>query len=221
MHRIYPYGVLLSMQKLDLKKTEHDLYTAPKERSVVVDVPEEAFIMLDGHGSPNAGHAFQEAIGALYAVAYSLKFGMKKADGKRDFVVMPLESLWWWEGSERSFHEQPEKDWHWTLMIRQPDFVEAKDVAAAVEGAKLKVPLAAKVRFDRYREGRAMQTMHVGPYKNEWPTITRLHEEMRHAGYVKNGKHHEIYLGDPRRAKPEALKTIIRQPVRWTDEGQE
>lgn len=204
----------MPMQKLDLKKVEHSLYSAPKGHAVAVDVPEESFLMLDGAGSPTSSNAFQDAIGALYSVAYSLKFAMKKADRGRDFAVMPLEALWWWDDPKRSFHEGPEKDWRWTLMIRQPDFVTARDVEAAIEDATLKTPLAAKVRFGRYREGRSLQIMHVGPYKDEWPTIQRLHADIETAGYVKSGKHHEIYLGDPRRSKPENLKTVVRQPVR-------
>ena len=207
------------MQKLDLKKAERPLYTAPTDHGALVEVPEESFLMIDGAGSPNAGTAFQEAIGALYSVAYSLKFAMKKSDPSRDYVVMPLEALWWWDDPTRSFHESPEHEWHWTMMIRQPDFVTKRDVEAAIEDAKLKVPLAANVRFGRYREGTAMQIMHVGPYKDEWPTIQRLQDGMRREGYVPNGKHHEIYLGDPRRAKPENLKTILRQPVRPTEEA--
>lgn len=207
------------MQKLDLKKAEPAQYSAPRGHPVTIDLPEESFLMLDGAGSPNEGTRFQESIGALYAVAYSLKFAMKKADASHDYVVMPLEALWWWDGPERSFRAAPEHEWRWTLMIRQPDFVTERDVAAAIEDAKLKVPLASGVRFGKYLEGRAMQILHLGPYKDEWPTIQRLHEGMRRAGYAPSGRHHEIYLGDPRRAKPENLKTIIRQAVRRADGG--
>lgn len=200
------------MAKLDLKKREHELYAAPKDHAVVVEVPVESYLMLDGKGSPNEGHAFQDAIGALYAVAYTLKFDQKKADPERDYAVMPLEALWWWDG-EAPFRDAAEKEWRWTLMIRQPDFVEARDVERAIEEAREKNPLAANVRFERYHEGRAMQLMHVGPYKDELHTIEHLHADMRDAGFLPSGRHHEIYLGDPRRAKPENLKTIIRQPV--------
>lgn len=206
------------MQKLDLKKADHAQYSAPKDHAVLLDVPEESFLMLDGAGSPHAGTGFQEAIEAIYSVAHALRSKMKSRP-KRDYVVMPLEALWWWDGPDRSFHDAPEHDWRWTMMIRQPDFVTPNDVAGVIEEAKDKVPLAAKVRFDKYHEGRAMQILHVGPYKNEWPTIQRLHDGIRDAGYEASGKHHEIYLGDPRRAKPENLRTILRQPVRRTQGG--
>lgn len=206
------------MAKMDLKKLEHDLYSAPKAHAIVVDVPEEGFLMVDGKGSPNEGTAFQEAIGALYSVAYSLKFATKKADRSRDFTIMPVEALWWWDG-DKPFKDAPEKEWRWTLMIRQPDFVTQKDVQAAVGDAKLVRPQAAGVRFGRFREGKCMQILHVGPYKDEWPTIQRLHDAIKDNGFEMSGKHHEIYLGDPRRAKPENLRTIVRQPVRVASEG--
>lgn len=208
------------MAKLDLKRTEHAFYTAPRTRAIVVDIPEESFLMLDGEGSAREGAAFHDAIGAIHAVAHALRERARRQDPARDHVVMPLEALWWWEGETR-FHEAPEKEWRWTLLIREPDFVSREDALAAIAAASAKVPLAARVRFERFREGRAMQILHVGPYKDEWPTLRRLHEDIHRAGYVHNGKHHEIYLGDPRRARPENIRTILRQPVRWTDEGNE
>lgn len=207
------------MEKVDLRKREHELYSAPSDHAVVVDVPDGSYVMLDGVGGPTEGGAFQEAIGTLYTVAYSIKLSAKAADRARDFVVMPLEALWWWDGSA-TFHAAPEHTWHWTLMIRLPEFVTPHDVERAIANAKQAHPLAVRVRFGRLHEGRAMQILHVGPYKNEWPTLEKLHSDMRRAGYAYNGKHHEIYLGDPRRAKPEKLKTILRQPVRWTDEAE-
>lgn len=201
------------MQKLDLKKEEKPLYSARKDRATLVDVPDEPFLMVDGKGSPN-DPAFQDAIRALYAVAYALKFDAKGKDAARDFVVMPLEAVWSWEG-EGDFATAPERAWQWTLMIQQPPFVDAGDVASVIE--KLRADGNAgveRVRLERYGEGRAMQIMHVGPYKDEYATIQRLHEEMRKQGYAPAGKHHEIYMGDPRRSKPENLKTILRQPVK-------
>lgn len=209
------------MSKLDLKKVEREQYSAPRDHAEIVDVPEESFFMVDGKGSPYETASFQEAIGALYAASFALKFDLKKRDPELDQVVMPVEALWWWDG-DKPLLETPQKDWNWTLMIRQPDHASERDAARAIAAATKKGTASIeKVRFAKFREGRSMQIMHQGPYNAEMPTIEHLHDDIRKNGYVANGKHHEIYLGDPRRAKPEKLKTIVRQPVRWTDEGQE
>lgn len=196
-----------------------DLLKAPRDHAIVVDVPDTPFLMIDGEGGPS-DPAFQEAIHALYALAYGMHFALKKRG--IDAPVGRLEGLWWWDGASR-FEKRPEKDWHWTLMIPAPEGATPELAREALRAAQAREPnpLLAKARLERYHEGRAMQILHVGPYSAEMKTLERLHEDVRKAGFAPAGKHHEVYLGDPRRAKPENLKTLLRQPVRWTDEAQE
>ena len=127
---------------------------------------------------------------------------------------MPLEALWWTKGDALDVDNK--SDWNWTAMIRQPDFVDAETMGDAICQAAAKRPLAAmaKLRFERFEEGLCAQVMHVGPYSEERPTIERLHAFIGEQGCEPAGKHHEIYLGDPRRAAPEKLRTVVRQPVR-------
>lgn len=198
--------------KVDQPGEVRELYRARPE-PVIVDVPEMAFLMIDGCGDPNVDPGFQEAIQALYAVAYTAKFTNRRAGGE-DFRVMPLEALWWTSESS-PFADAASRDWSWTLMLMQPDHVSAELVEHARETASDRRPLdaIARVRLERFEEGRAAQVLHVGPYAAEAPTIERLHAFIGQSGLHPRGRHHEIYLGDPRRAAPERLKTIIRQPV--------
>jgi hypothetical protein len=200
--------VLTQLPTPDLKA----LYSPPIGRPVMVEVPALAFLAIDGAGDPNTTPAYQQALEALFSVSYTLKFAVKKSRGL-DFHVSPLESLWWAEGQD--LLAAPKSSWQWTAMVRQPDEVTAADVAAAIEAAAKKRPLPAlpRLRFLRFDEGECAQVMHVGPYSAEGPTIERLHVFIAASGCGLRGKHHEIYLGDPRRAAPEKLKTIVRQPV--------
>ena len=174
--------------------------------------------MVDGRGDPNTSEAYHQALEALYGVAYTLKFSLKKADPERDFKVAPLEGLWWADDAAPTMAElQRDRDgWNWTMMIAVPDAVTAEEVAAAAEAAarKRELPAAPLLRLERFEEGLAAQIMHVGPYAEEAPTIERLHEWAAAQGYELRGRHHEIYLGDPRRTAPERLKTVLRHPVR-------
>lgn len=199
--------------KVDLKRELHELYTARRDPRVV-DVPELAFLMIDGHGDPNTAAAYREAVETLYAVAYTAKFIVKRAPGGVDFGVMPLEGLWWTDDMS-TFSTDHKSDWDWTMMIAQPGHVTAEVVEEARAKAAKKKALAAidRLRFERFTEGLAAQIMHIGPYAAEGPTIERLHAFISENGYTLTGKHHEIYLSDPRRAAPEKLKTIVRQPV--------
>ena len=200
------------MKTIDLKKTLKPYYTASAAKPALVDVPALNALMIDGTGDPS-GAAFQEAVGTLYSVAYTLKFALKK-DKAVDYPVMALEGLWW--ADDPAFFLSGERDkWRWTILIVLPDAVTKKDVAAAVAAvkAKAKFPRFPEVRFERFAEGRAAQIMHVGPYATERATVERLHRFIEESGYRLRGAHHEIYLGDPRRAAPEKLRTIIRQPV--------
>jgi hypothetical protein len=201
--------------KLDLRQMYKHLYTPSKREFSVVDVPALAFLMIDGMGDPNSAPAYQEAVNALYSVAYTMKFAFKKERGI-DYPVMALEGLWWADDMAQ-FVLSKRDDWQWTMMIMQPDIVTAADVewAAAETARKKDLPGVKKLRLEAFHEGLSVQIMHIGPYSAEGPTIARLHQEYLPAhGYVPTGKHHEIYLSDPRRAAPEKWKTILRQPVR-------
>ena len=206
------------MPPFDLVKLHKPLYSPSAKHPAIVEVPDLAFLMIDGRGDPNTSEAYHQALEALYGVAYTLKFSLKKADPERDFKVAPLEGLWWADAAAPTMDDlQRDRDgWNWTMMIAVPDAVTAEEVAAAAEAAARKRDLAAAplLRLERFDEGLAAQIMHVGPYAEEAPTIERLHEWVDAQGYELRGRHHEIYLGDPRRTAPERLKTVLRHPVR-------
>jgi len=210
------------MSKIDFKKELKYLYRPSAKGFVVVDVPPMNYLMIDGHGDPNTAQEYQDALEALYAVAYKLKFLSKKALGK-DYVVPPLEGLWWAEDMEAFTTKLDKSDWDWTMMIMQPEWITEEMVQeAASQVAKTKNPPALpKLRLETYHEGLAVQILHLGSYDDEGPALHRMHQEfIPHNGYEMAGKHHEIYLSDPRRVTPEKLKTVLRQPVRRrTDEG--
>ena len=203
------------MSKVDFKKEYKELYAPPKE-FVIVEVPEMQFLMVDGHGDPNVAQEYQEAVEALYAVAYKIKFASKKQLG-RDYVVPPLEGLWWAEDMAAFTTARDKSQWDWTMMIMTPEWINPDMYAEAVEAVrKGKNPTALdKVRPESYREGLCVQIMHIGSYDDEGPTLIKLHNEfLPDNGFIDNGKHHEIYLGDPRKVAPEKLKTVLRQPIR-------
>jgi hypothetical protein len=203
----------MTMKTIDLKKTLKPYYTASASKPALIDVPARNCLMIDGRGDPN-GQAFQEAIGTLYSVAYTLKFTFKK-EKAIDYPVMALEGLWCADNIA-DFPGDKRDNWQWTIFITLPDVVTKKDIAQAVAAvkAKAKFPRFPEVRFEKFLEGKAAQIMHIGPYAAEGPTIERLHKFVEEQGYALRGKHHEIYLGDPRRSAPEKLKTIIRHPVK-------
>jgi hypothetical protein len=191
------------MDKVDLKKVHKALYSAPAGKFVLIDVPPLRYLMVDGAGDPNRVPAYREAVQALYGTAYKLKFLGKRAG--RDYVVPPLEGLWWAEDLE-DFARRRKDRWLWTMMILLPDFVAPGTIAEAVPP---------HVRVETLEEGRAVQTLHVGSYDDEGPLLAELHGEFLPAhGLAETGHHHEIYLGDPRKTPPERLKTLLRQPVR-------
>ena len=201
------------MARKDLSKELQALYFPGAREPVIVDVPPMQFAMFDGTGHPGETKGFQEAIGALYGVAYTAKFAAKKA-GIKDVLVMPLEGLFWTEGGGDFLHAEPGA-WRWTLMLMLSKAVTPKLFDASVKELRERKdpPGLSRVRLERFREGRAAQILHLGPYSAEAPTIERLHAFIRENGYRLAGKHHEIYLGDPRRSAPEKLKTVIRQPM--------
>jgi hypothetical protein len=203
------------MSKVDFKKEFKELYNPPK-KFVVVDVPEMQFLMVDGHGDPNVAQEYQDALEALYALAYKIKFISKK-QLERDYVVPPLEGLWWAQDMDSFSVARDKSQWDWTMMIMTPDWITSEIFVSAVEQMrKGKNPeYLEKVRLERYLEGQAAQIMHVGSYDDEGPTLAKMHTEFIPEGdWLENGKHHEIYLSDPRRVAPEKLKTVLRQPIR-------
>ena len=205
------------MDKYDLKQAHRELYTAPRKDFALVDVPELRYLAVDGHGDPNTAEAYREAVEALYSTAYALKFASKA--GGRDFTVAPLEGLWRAD-DPAAFLTRDKGSWDWTMLIAQPDWITDDMVAAAVATAAAKKPnpALAKLRPHAFTEGLSAQILHVGSYDDEAPTLARLHDEYMPAnGLAFNGDHHEIYLGDPRRAAPDKLRTILRQPVKRTD----
>jgi len=203
------------MVKTDLKRELAHLYNPPR-KFVVVDVPPMNFLMIDGHGDPNTAQEYQDALEALYAVAFKCKF-MSKKELDQDYVVPPLEGLWWAEDMQTFTIERDKSTWDWTMMIMQPEWIGQLMVKEAIrQVVKNKdLPALPKLRMEAYDEGLSVQIMHIGSYDDEGPIIARLHNEfLPQNGYVPAGKHHEIYLSDPRRTAPEKLKTVLRQPVK-------
>lgn len=206
------------MKKLDLKKQWKQLYGTKAGVIVAVEVPRLAYLMVDGEGDPNTSEAYREAIEALYSLSYTLKFILKKGPRLIDYGVMPLEGLWWAD-DPRDFgwagHRANKSAWKWTAMILQPDVIAKAEVDAAFDEVRKKKNPAAldRVRLETLAEGSCAQTLYLGPYADEGPAIQRMHGFIHAAGKQLRGKHHEIYLSDPRRTAPEKLRTILRQPM--------
>jgi hypothetical protein len=180
-----------------------------------VDVPDMHYLMIDGHGDPNTSPGYAEALKALYPVAYKLKFASKRDLG-RDYVVPPLEGLWWAEDMDSFTTARDKSRWDWTMMIMTPDWVDRQMFAAAVEqaGARDRPARLGDLRLELLSEGRSVQTLHVGSFDDEADVLARLHHDVIPGNGLRMvGKHHEIYLSDPRRTAPEKLRTILRQPV--------
>jgi hypothetical protein len=200
------------MKKIDLKQELRHLYRPTAREVVRVDVPALRFLMIDGAGDPNTSPAYARAVEALFSVSYTAKFKVKKARGI-DYAVMPLEGLWWSDDMS-AFLTNDRAQWQWTMMILQPDFVAAQTIADAIEEVRRKKanPAVDTLRLETFTEGPCAQTLHVGPFDQEGPTIQRVHAFIA-ARSALAGRHHEIYLSDIRRAHPSRLKTIIRQPM--------
>ncbi|MGB5461314.1 MAG: GyrI-like domain-containing protein [Eudoraea sp.] len=201
------------MDKVDYKKELKHLYKPSPLKIEFRDIPKMNFLMIDGTGDPNTSLAYKEAIEALFTLSYTLKFIIKKGEQEIDYGVMPLEGLWWVDDKSK-FDPNKKEDWKWTAMIMQPEVVTGELVTRAIEEVrKKKNPKAlSKIRFETFTEGKAAQTLHIGPFSEEGPTIKKIHDFIIDNGYKLSGKHHEIYLSDIRRAAPEKWKTIIRQP---------
>ncbi len=206
------------MSKTDFKKTLKHLYVPSSKEVIIVDVPKMKFLMIDGQGDPNNSQEFQDALSALYGITFTLKFSFKKEEkpgGYFEHVAPPLEGLWW-VNDMREFSLKRKDEWKWTLMIMQPDFITEYMVKNAGNELKEKKdsPAISITRLEDFQEDLSAQIMHIGPYSAEGPTVEKIHRFIRENGYELRGKHHEIYLGDPRRTAPEKLKTVIRQPVK-------
>lgn len=200
--------------KTDFKKTM-PTYRAGRGRFDIVTVPPTQYLMIDGHGDPNTAVAYADALATIYPVAYRLKF-LSKKDLARDYVVMPLEALWWADDMTAFTSARDKARWSWTAMNMVPDWItedhlaQVIDALAAGDGA----PALDQLRLEVLDEGRAVQTLHVGPYDDEAPVLAEMHDEFIPAHQLRlAGKHHEIYLSDARRTAPERLRTILRQPV--------
>lgn len=209
----------MTTQVISLKQQYHDLFAPPVGRVQEIVVPKFNFAMIDGAGVPETSEQFQHAIQTLYGVSYGLKFARKQAGLEPGYVVAPLEGLWWM-ASGHAFDLARPDDWRWTLMIMQPEFITRSEFDQAVTKLAIKkpeLPLAG-LRLEQLDEGRVVQTMHVGPYDAEGPNLQLLADYADAHGYDFAGRHHEIYLGDPRRAKPDKLRTILRRPVVLTEQ---
>ena len=211
------------MKILDLKKQLKYLYLPSAKKVEIVQVPRLQFAMIDGAiekgQAPGTSPGFQEATQALYGISYTLKFMLKKRKTKPiDYPVMALEGLWWVE--DGIFDITVKDNWFYTLMFLQPDVItQAVFDEGLAEVCKKKggSPALSKLRLDSFEEGLCMQVMHIGPYATEPATIERMRAFASENGYRDrvgpNGKHHEIYLGDPRKADPAKLKTVLRHPL--------
>lgn len=200
------------MDKIDLKGEFKSLYKPSAKEVVEIDVPLFNFLMVDGEGNPNTSRGYKEAIEALYSVSYTIKFALKR-ERALDYVVMPLEGLWWADDLT-SFSRDEKDSWKWTMMIMQPPEASKLTAQSAIATVQEKkgLPGLKQIRFEQFREGRSAQTMHIGPFSTEGPTIQRVHDFISSRSALR-GKHHEIYLSDIRKAAPEKWKTIIRQPM--------
>lgn len=212
------------MEKLDLKKDLKYLYAPSTKKIELVEVPTMNFVMIDGaiepDLAPGTSPRFAADMQALYGAAYTLKFAAKlRKQDPLDYPVMALEGLWWVE--DGTFDLQKPGNWKYTVMIMQPDRISPEmfgDGLAQLRRKKGDLPAFSRLRLEAFHEGLSVQAMHIGPYATEPATVERMQAFMQENGYRDQvglgGKHHEIYLGDPRRADPSKLKTVLRHPVK-------
>jgi hypothetical protein len=204
-------------EKVDFKKTL-DGYQAVHGQFRVIDMPEMRYLMIDGHGDPNTSPAYTQALQALYPVAYTLKFASRRELG-RDYVVPPLEGLWWADDMEAFAAARDKSQWDWTMMLMIPEWIDEAmfHVAVDVVRAKGATERLDDVRIEILVEGLCVQTLHLGSYDDEADVLEEMHREfIPDQGLHLRGKHHEIYLSDPRKVTPDRLRTILRQPVNGT-----
>ncbi|KTG30320.1 GyrI-like domain-containing protein [Haloferax profundi] len=201
------------MESVDYKKELKELYRQSANEVSLVEVPTLHYLMIDGKGDPNTSPEFSAAVETLYPFSYAIR-SIVKAEREMKYVVMPLEGLWWADDME-AFDVEKKDEWQWTLLQMQPNVVTEDIVERAREDVSEKkdLPALSEVRYESFDEGLSAQTLHIGPYSEEGPTVERVHEFIEEQDYTRRGAHHEIYLSDMRRTDPEKLKTIIRQPV--------
>ena len=200
--------------KVDFTKALNS-YRATRHRFEIVDVPEMRYLMVDGHGDPNASPAYSDALSALYPVAYKLKFASKRELG-RDYVVPPLEGLWWADDLDSFTASRDKSLWDWTMMLMVPDWIGEGEfrVAVAHAGAKSAPKRLGDIRLAALSEGLSVQTLHIGSFDDEGPVLERMHRDfIPEHGLRLTGKHHEIYFSDFRKVAPAKMRTILRQPV--------
>ncbi|MCU0488720.1 MAG: GyrI-like domain-containing protein [Anaerolineales bacterium] len=210
------------METLDLRKQYKNLYNPSARIVELVQVPRLNFILLDGQIEPGYGPGtspeFQAAMEAMYGISYTLKFMLKlRKNNPVDYPVMALEGLWGMPGFDRAtFDITNPSGWQYTLMMMQPDFITPdlfQEGLAQLKKKRGSQPAFDRLRLESFEEGWAIQIMHIGPYATEMATIARMDAYAEANGYQMVGRHHEIYLGDPRRTAPEKLKTVLRHPV--------
>lgn len=201
------------MESLEYKKLFRQ-YNSPKQAPEILTIPRMQFLMIDGKGDPNTSKRFQAAVATLYGLVYGLKFTRKRAKKAPDFTIGPLEGLWWSE-TGKPFEVGKKDDWLWTLLLWVPDVITKSAFQAQLAILKVKKPdlLWDSVRLEHFEEGVVVQMLHVGPYATEPATVDLMHSYAKQQGYAPSGKHHELYLGDPRRSSPEKLRTIVRHPI--------
>jgi hypothetical protein len=212
------------MTKLDLRKEYRSLYQPSAKKVEVVDVPSFQFAMIDGDiepgAAPGTSPAFQAALESLYGISFTLKFQSKqRKENPIDYTVMALEGLWWVE--DGVFDITNPGNWRWTAMIMQPPHITPQMFDQALAQLRKKKPSSTldRLRLENFHESLSLQTMHIGPYATEPATLEKMHLFASQNGYIFHGKHHEIYLGDPRRADPANLKTVLRHPVEQVKSG--
>ena len=204
---------MATAEKIDLYKKYKNEYITPKNPALVT-ISQAKYLSINGRGVPG-GPEFKDKIGALYAVAFTIKMTRKFA-GLQDYAVCKLEGQWWLDGSKQDFSCVSPDKWNWKLMIRTPDIIKETDLQKALSAliAKGKSSLVREVVLESISEGQCVQMLHVGPYDQEKKTIALMKDVAEQNGVEFYGKHHEIYLSDPRRVPPERLRTILREPVR-------
>lgn len=200
--------------KVDLKKTL-DFYRATRGTFRILDVPELRYIMIDGHGDPNTSPLYPRSLEALYPVAYAMKFASKRELG-RDYVVPPLEGLWWADDMSSFTTDRDKSRWNWTMMIMVPEWVDGALFDAAVDKVRKKnsPDRLEDVRLEELSEGLCIQTLHVGSFDDEASVLEQMHHTFLPDNALQlSGTHHEVYFSDPRKTTPEKLRTLLRQPV--------
>jgi hypothetical protein len=206
-------GHTIEIVKVDFKKTLPS-YTAKAGKIDLIDVPSIRYLAVDAEGDPNTSDSFHQAIGSLYPLAYTLKFA-SKLDLDLDYAVMPLEALWWADDMDSFAVSQDKGAWHSTVLMMIPEWITPERVDSAKEkvASKVSAEQIERIRVLDLVEGKSAQTLYIGSYDAEGPTIEAMHAFIAKRGMVRSGKHHEIYMSDPRRVEPAKYRTIIRQPA--------